>query len=358
MFATITSGVKFSSNPIAAAFAARAPELADWTLARLVNRTDVCGAYWGSGQLTRRVTLDRARLIRHYRAQGPGDILGAHTASADNLSRGGALDIDQHGDDPVRAEANRLAALHWHDVLVRRGFRPLLMESNGRGGFHLRILLAEPIDAARVFHFLRRLKADHRRFGLDKPPEQFPKQGDVRRCAKGLGNWVRLPGRHHKRDYWCEIWDGSRWLAGLAAIDHLVSLTGDDPALVPEVPPVPPPPRRTYRPPVAGDNLSALCAAYLRRLPNLGEGQGRDDIAFNFACWLVRDMALADDIALAWLERWDAGNNPPKGRERLIEIRKNAHAYGQRPIGCGRPLDRPRRDRHGHRILRVTAEVG
>src|SRR5262249_18714730 len=131
-----------------------------------------------------------------------------------------------------------------------------------------------------------------------------------------------------------------------------------DPALVPDVPPTaPPPPRRTYRSTVAGDNLSALIAAYLRRLPNLGEGQGRDDVAFNFAAWLVRDLAIADDVALGWVECWDSGNSPPKGRERLATILKNAHAYGQRTVGCGRQLDRPRYDRHGHRILRVTVEV-
>jgi hypothetical protein len=95
----------------------------------------------------------------------------------------------------------------------------------------------------------------------------------------------------------------------------------------------------------------------MRRLPNGGEGSGRDDTAFHFAAWLVRDLALNDGTALQWLELWDAGNSPPKGRETLAAILKNARAYGQRAIGCGRQPDRPRYDRHGHRILRVTAEV-
>jgi hypothetical protein len=347
------------------AWHARAEKMADWTLARLVNRRDAWGAYHPAGrQLTRRGQLTRALLIRHYQARDAGSIRGLHTADADNQSKGGALDIDQHGDDPVRAEANRLAALHWYNVLVRMGFHPLLTASNGKGGYHLRVLLAAAIDAAGVFHFLRRLTADHRAVGLDKPPEQFPKQPDVRRCAKGLGNWIRLPGRHHKRAYWSEIWDGSRWLAGHDAIDFLLALTGDDPALIPVAPP--PTPKRTVTQVchyANGNNLSARIAAYMARLPNLAKGQGRDDVAFRFAAWLVRDMEVADSIALDWLERWDSGNNPPKGREALTEILKNAHAHGQHPIGAG--VDAPRQKgvsffpskRPGHYTMRLRAEI-
>ena len=88
-----------------------------------------------------------------------------------------------------------------------------------------------------LYHFLRRLTADHREVGLDKPPEHFPKQADVRMCVKGMGNWLRLPGRHHKREFYSRVWDGSRWLAGGAAIDYMLALAGDDPALVPDAPP-------------------------------------------------------------------------------------------------------------------------
>jgi hypothetical protein len=364
----VTDTPKINRSSSEAAWHLRAEEEASWTLARLVNRRDAWGEYrlleevgrpftradGTTGTLgeqrTRKGYLSLPRLVRHFRATGRTDIVGLHPADRDNQAKWGALDLDQHEDDPVRAEANRLAALHWHGELFRRGFRPLLTTSNGKGGYHLRVLLAEAIDAARLFHFLRRLTADHRTFGLAAPPERFPKQPDVRRCGKGFGNWLRLFGRHHKRDYWSEVWDGTRSLAGHEAIDYLLALPGDDPALVPDVPKTTPPssPRRTCS---AGNNLSAQIAAYMRRLPNKGAGEGRDDIAFNFAAWLVRDMALDDDIALQWLELWDRGNNPPKGRDCLDAILKNAHAYGQRSRGCGRRPDPPQYDRHGHIIL-------
>jgi hypothetical protein len=105
------------------------------------------------------------------------------------------------------------------------------------------------------------------------------------------------------------------------------------------------------------DNVSRRIAAYAARLPNLAAGQGRDDVAYHFACFLARDMALPDDVALAWLARWDAGNSPPKGPAALREILGNAHAYGRAAYGCGRQPEGPRRDRRGHIILTSRVEV-
>jgi hypothetical protein len=96
----------------------------------------------------------------------------------------------------------------------------------------------------------------------------------------------------------------------------------------------------------------------MARLPNLGEGQGRDRVAFSFAAFLARDLDLPDHLALDWLSRWDAGNRPPKGEAALREILANARRYGRHPIGCGRPQAPPlRRDRHGHLILTASVEV-
>jgi hypothetical protein len=330
-----------------AAWHVRAEELADWALARLVNRSDAWGGYYHDGPVTHRGSLSRARLIRHFRARHASDVLGAHTASAANLSRGGALDIDQHGDDPLRAEANRRAALHWYGVLARLGFRPLLYGSNGTGGYHLRVLLAEPSDAARVFYFLRQLTADHRKVGLTKPPEQFPKQADVRQCAKGLGNWIRLPGRHHKCAYWSEVWDGSQWRAGHDAIDHLLALAGDTPELVPDVPTSPRPPQPAYpvfprrcASPLMNRYLDQRAAAYLDKLPSgKRAGEGRDDDGFRLACFLARDLGLADHQILPWLEQWDAKNAITKGKERLGQLLHNAHLYGRHPYA--QPQEHP-----------------
>jgi hypothetical protein len=320
------------------AWHARAGELADWFLLHLVNRRDVCGGYYEGGQVTRRVKVTHALLSRHCRALDASNLIGLHTAGPDNLSLGGALDIDAHGDDPARADANFHAALHWYTALVRMALHPLLTASNGRGGFHVRVLLAEAIDAARLFLFFRQLTADHRKVGLDQRPEQFPKQSDVRKCAKGLGNWIRLPGRHHKRDYWSEIWNGTRWLAGHDAIDFLLSLTGDDPALIPAASEAPPTPRQPLRPvttqrrssPLMAEFLGQRAGAYIDKLPaGKTVGEGRDGDGFRLACFLVHDLALSDHEALKWLEIWDSRNASAKGTERLGQLIANAHRYGK-----------------------------
>jgi putative DNA primase/helicase len=369
-----------------------APRLAEWAGARLVNRRDAYGAYRreeeigkeyqrqdGSKgtlgeQLTLKERLTPSILIRHFRATGRPAIIGLHAASADNLSLWGALDIDFHGPTSTAPEINQRAASWWYGVLVRHGFRPLLTESNGKGGYHLRVLLAEPIPGDRLFLFLKSLTADHGQLGFAKAPEQFPKQPDVRQCKKGFGNWLRLPGRHHKRPYWSRVWDGERWLDGAEAVAFILSLTGDPAQLVPDVPPPAPKPQarrlvnRTFV--FHPDNLSARVAAYMRKLPNAGEGGGRDDIAFRFAAWLVRDMNLSDSVALDWLEQWDRGNNPPKGRDCLAEILANAHEYGTHAVGSGLNCEpataggTPRSGciiptrRPGHVILRCCTEVG
>jgi hypothetical protein len=364
--------------PDALPWLTRAGELADWTLARLCNRLDCWGSYRPEAeigrafarpdgtkgklgaQMTVQGNLPRGLLIRHFKAADRSHLIGTHAADKDNFGRWGCIDIDHHGDTSPSPDVNLHAALAWYGKLVRLGFRPLLTQSNGTGGYHLRVLLASPIPADRLYYFLRLLVADHNRLGFAKPPEQFPKQEDVRRCAKGLGNWLRLPGRHHKRDHWSRVWDGARWIAGHAAIDYILGLKGDRSDLVPQVPERPAQAPQQRQPPSqrrgTGGGLSDRVASYMSKLPHGGVGSGRDDVAFCFASFLVRDLNLSDAVALQWLELWDAGNSACKGADRLRQIIQSAHLYGRNGYGSGLPTG-PAVDKHGHRILRATAEI-
>jgi hypothetical protein len=97
---------------------------------------------------------------------------------------------------------------------------------------HLRVLLAEPVSSEEMFAFLGWLTADYADYGLDRPPERFPKQPRLDQVTCKLGNWLRLPGRHHTRPYWSEVWDGTRWLEGHAAIAHILALVPCSPDLL------------------------------------------------------------------------------------------------------------------------------
>jgi hypothetical protein len=360
------------------AWATQAEPLALWARRRLVNRTDAWGAYrppeeWGkeyrrrdgsTGKLGRTTTRKgrhtRCLLVNHFRATGRADVIGLHSTGEDSTSLWGALDIDRHGPTGNAADANLRAALAWHDRLAAAGFRPLLTDSNGAGGYHLRILLAGPAPTPRLYAFLQRLVADHRRHGMTAPPEAFPKQARLDQRTR-FGNWLRVPGRHHTHEHWSRVWDGARWLDDAEAVAFILALRGDPPSLLPpEPPPAPTAPRRAWRCSTAGQdggNLADRAAAYLRRLPNLGEGQGRDDVAYRFAAFLVRDLGLADAVALDWLCLWDQGNSPPKGREALAEILANAARYGRRAVGSGLDTPRPSPSRDGHYTLKFTVEV-
>jgi hypothetical protein len=147
-----------------------------------------------------------------------------------------AHDIDRHseGDDPA---ATWRAAKARYEFLVDLGFRPLLIDSNGNGGYKLYVIFDEEITAQHARRFglwLARDWADH---GLPKLNEVFPAQDEIGRPGSGereYGNWLRLPGRHHKRDHFSRVWDGEDWLEGDDAIDAILNHQGDSPQLIPD----------------------------------------------------------------------------------------------------------------------------
>jgi len=234
------------------AWSREASWLARWTQDKLVNRTDVYGSYLSPG---RRVpgknnnytapankehrlpgTLTTEIIEDHYRGNDQGQLIGLHAISPECTCKWFLVDIDQHGDDKAAlAEANAKAAFGWHAELQQRGFHPLLLNSNGAGGYHLLVVFSEAVASQRVFAFANQLVQDYAARGLAQVPEVFPKQPDVN-DQRRYGNWARIPGRHHTRDHWTKVWDGKNWLEDQAAVDAIVSITGDSPDLIPAVP--------------------------------------------------------------------------------------------------------------------------
>lgn len=372
---------------VAEAWINRASDLARWAWTRLINRTDVWGGYHPLADRNKQITLPdgnmrplgktttrparsrRGRVMltpavleRHFRATAPEYVIGLHTTSPENTSRWGAIEVDHHGPTSTPPAVNLAAALAWFHRLRGLGFHPLLTESNGRGGYHLLLIFNCPVSTAKVYQFLQWVVADHATLGIAMRPETFPKQPAI---APGrYGNWLRLVGRHHTLEHWSTAWDGDCWRAGAGAVDLIMALPGDSPDLIPSAAQMPPkaPPRLPAAHVPSGvcqqSVLAARIRAYLAKLPTgLGEGQHRDDFAFQLAAFLGRDLALSDTDALPWLLEWDSRQAVCKGTERLLQILANARRYGHRPVGSGLAVRPARKPRHRHVILTSVVEA-
>jgi hypothetical protein len=217
-------------------------QLAAWALRRLVNRTDGYGLRqprhptrdWARRWSTEKRAISQPQLEAHFRCLGDtGPLVGLHSTSPENTCLWGAIDIDRHG-EAGDAAANLNAALTWHAGLATLGFRPLLFDSNGCGGFHLWLILESPAPASTLHRFLRRLTEGWSSLGLEAEPEVYPKQPSLARGQRG--NFLRLPGRHHTHEHWSRLHDGERWLPADDAMRRILETVGDPPALLPVAP--------------------------------------------------------------------------------------------------------------------------
>jgi hypothetical protein len=245
-------------------------ELATWTINTLINRTDVYGRYlpmdWRTPGQSNNYTapqgsdrvdgaLTHELLVRHYQGHDQGDLLGIHAISKGNTSRWFVVDIDQHAgaDQAAGATNNCRAAGAWWAALQSLGFHPLLLDSNGAGGFHLLQIFNVPIASELAYKFAKWLVRDYQTHGFTAAPETFPKQPNVNE-QRPYGNWWRLPGRHHTRDHWTRVWNGGRWLACNEAAAALLATQGDSPELIPLD-------ARNYVPPAAQRSTTAASSA-------------------------------------------------------------------------------------------------
>jgi hypothetical protein len=218
-----------------AAWAAAGASLAQWTEHSLVNRDDYYGRYLHprsrqegkTPAVTRKGRLTSDLLRRHFAGTV---VLGLLTTDSEGRCRWAVIDIDRHGDEGT-SEANEKAAIALYSRVTQLGCSCLLEDSNGRGGFHLWIIFSEPIPASTLHRFAKGLVRDWHQLGLQAEPEVFPKQ---KRLKVGkIGNWMRLPGRHHTLQHWSRIWDGESWLAGEEAVEKLRSTCGSEPTVIP-----------------------------------------------------------------------------------------------------------------------------
>ncbi len=294
-----------------------APALAAWTDRHLVNRHDAYGHYIGvehredpdQTAYTDKRPLTLEVLQTHFEGRSTGDIVGLHSTARDEAKGDGetaacwsrwlAVDIDRH-DDSVDPETTLRAGLAWYAIAVGLRFRVLLFDSNGSGGYHLLLVFDGPVSTERVFAFGKWLTRDWKALGLSEAPEIFPKQESIK--AGGYGNWLRLPGRHHTRDHFSLVWNGSAWLGGTAAVKAIVGTVGVSADLIPAEALTPPTPIRPKRDKAARE-LADDARLAKDALGYLDPGCGYDQ-------WLEIGMSLTPlgDEGLRLWDEWSEGS--------------------------------------------------
>lgn len=219
------------------------PDLAEWAMECLVNRRDVWSQYTVSnGKIsvvmlpiperrkagTDMVTLHK--LQRHFAGRQPGHLIGLHSISDHQTSKWFAIDVDLHDETAINADemaqANFTACLEWATKLRQMGMDPMLMDSNGVGGYHVWVLLDKEYPLAAVYKFVSELRNDYQNFGLTRKPEVFPPKAEV--GPDDLPYGLRLPGRHHTRLHYTRLWNfdsigENDWLEGADAIELMLA---------------------------------------------------------------------------------------------------------------------------------------
>lgn len=318
-------------------WADRAAELAVWAEQRAVNRRDVWGGYVpkkfrgeGSNGATTKpsinkrgsITLSTSVIEKHFYCGSEGDVIGVHAISQENTSLWGAIDLDRHDDEPGQPPAEQLQsfALAIYAEMVGLGFRPLLTDSNGKGGLHLRVFFREAVASGALYRWLQTLVAKYADFGFATAPETFPKQEDLEHVT--FGNWMRLPGRHHSKKHLTRAWDGAAWFDGAAAVAAILAITGDDPALMPFIAPPQRPSHDANGYSSHNGKLADIqyrAARYLDTIPGAVSGQRGHDATYRVACKLVQGFDLPTQQALVPFDEWNQRCQPPWEREDLLK---------------------------------------
>jgi hypothetical protein len=205
------------------AWRAAADRLTQWTVVRMVIHPEVYGSY------ERPFTIRR-----HFCHEWPVHDIWLRPVSPQGMSKWFVITVNHQCDDAAqKAVVNWQAAAGWYEELQRRGFTPLMLDSNGGEDIELLVLLAEEIPTSQVMGFVHGLVSDYQARGLAQAPEFMPDQADIDSDRNRKG-W-RVLGEHPGHWHFTRVWDGERWLEREEAIEAILSVTGDSPALVTEV---------------------------------------------------------------------------------------------------------------------------
>lgn len=299
-------------------------ELSQWAWNRLAIKRDrhglyspEGGAHWSFSPLT------QDELAAHFAGECT---LGVGSTTPEDKCLWVAWDLDNHSDE-LPADANLSYAIVLMNRLVEMGFRPVIEHSDGRGGIHVWLPFSRPIDAKTAYRFSRHVAHDYQQH--IPAIECLPKSPTVQNTEAKCGTYLRLPGKHHKRNHWSRFWGDGEWLEAADGIELLLSLRGDDPELIR----IPEQELQTFtithdwR---SDDAVVERARKYLSRIPGAVSDNGGHNQTFHAACVLVKGFELSQDQAFDVLSEWNASCLPPwKEHELRHKIQSAAKSSGE-----------------------------
>jgi hypothetical protein len=293
-------------------------ELADWSWDRMAVKRDRYGRYAADGSARwsmKELSLDSLR--EHFNG---AETIGLGATSLNDECLFVAWDLDNHVSD-TSTDLNLEYAIVLRDKLLEMGLQSLIEDSDGKGGIHLWLLFTHPIPASTAHPFAKDVASDFREHGLEKI-ECFPKSSTVKRTKKRCGNYIRLPGKHHKREHWSRFWGDDDWLSIDDSVQLLLGHSGNDPAFVPAAASVTPRESRCkqlIKPGglIDGEENIEMARQHAAKFPGAVDGESGHDVTFRLACELVKGFILTEAQGLEIIREWNDKCTPPWSEEEL-----------------------------------------
>lgn len=242
------------------------------------------------------------------------------------------FDLDTYDVDALDllcAQVERLAA---EASDAHGNVKCLLLEDSGGKGYHLWLLLSEPVSAARARAWAEpvRTRYDARRKsasplnGYDTanewpPLEIFPKQDEVAEGA--YGNLVKLPFGVHAKTHARAFIVPARGFATSLEDVRPYDVSAIDVA-------------HDYKPQRRDQRTASVAPfACVAKLIDDGAGAGiRDDAMYHFAAYCMT-QGLPEDIGMEWCARVNEGFDPPLSDSQLSKCVRSAYTRKER-VSC------------------------
>lgn len=292
--------------------------LADWSWERMSVKRDRYGRYSSNGSARWSMgELSLESLQQHFNGT---ETIGLGITSLDDECLLVVWDLDNHVSEKS-TNANFEYAIVMRDRLRDMGLQSLIEDSDGKGGIHLWVLFKHPVPASQAYSFAKAVASDFREHGLEKI-ECFPKSPSVQNTKKRCGNYIRLPGKHHKREHWSRFWGDDNWLSIGDSVQLLLEHRGNDPALVPAAASVTPQKtkcKKLIKPGglIDGEANIEMARQHAAETPGAVAGEHGHDATFRLACELVKGFMLTEAQALEIISEWNEKCTPRWSEDEL-----------------------------------------